>query len=73
MNCLAVTIILYIAVVVGVIVMKPKIIFDNPNIYGKFGLKTTNVDNKTMVPLWLIMFVFAMMLYFVVVRLFDES
>ncbi len=73
MSPLSVTIILYITIVIAVIVTKPKFIFENPNIYNKFGLKTTDIDNKTIVPLWLIMLVFATVLYFVVLRLMQQK
>lgn len=68
MSPLAVTIGLYIIIVGAVIVMKPKFIFENPNIYNKFGLKSSAIDNKTIIPLWLIMLIFAMLLYFIVLR-----
>lgn len=71
MSPLSITIVLYTAVVIAVIVIKPRIIFENPNIYNKFGLKTSNIDNKTIIPLWLIMLVFALILYFVVIRLME--
>lgn len=56
--------VIYLGVVAILFVTKPEFIFDNPRIYHKFGLNQETDHTKTMMPLWLLFIILALIIYY---------
>lgn len=58
---------IYIIIIILLFIVKPSFIFNNPKIYYKFGLGTNDKDKrnrKTMLPLWLLFILLAIIIYY---------
>ncbi len=60
-NILLASVILYLFIFLIIIILKPKIIFDNEGIPLNFGIGYTK---KTILPLWLVIIIISILSYF---------
>lgn len=69
-NPFQIAIVIYLFIVAILFILKPKFIFDNPKIYYKFGLadkEHNKIKKKTIMPLWLLFLILAIIVYYIVV------
>jgi hypothetical protein len=69
-NPFEITIVIYIGIIAILFITKPDFIFNNPKIHYKFGLskKDKNINRKkTVMPLWLLFLLLALIIYYIVV------
>jgi hypothetical protein len=69
-NPFEITIAIYLVIIGILFIIKPKFIFNNPKIYYKFGLGNNDINKekrKTIMPLWLLFLILAVIIYYVVV------
>lgn len=58
-------IVIYLIIITLLFIIRPPFIFDNPNVYHKFGLTTKDKKRrKTLFPLWLLFLLLAIIIYY---------
>ena len=68
-NPFEISVVIYLGLIALLFITKPDFIFDNPKIYYKFGLGNNDKDHskrKTMMPLWLLFLILAVVIYYTV-------
>jgi hypothetical protein len=64
--------VIYIGIIIILFITKPSFIFDNPKIYYKFGINQDE-KHKTMMPLWLLFVLLAVIIYYTVAVYSSQS